>query len=258
MQVRGQTFLKISTAGVDINGGAATIDGVAFGNTHARIADPMETGQTQLVIDTRTETGTANAADSSSLSFARGGSPKWHVGLNYAGGGVDSFDWYNGATRLQLMATGELIVAGDAPLNYGGVLNLQDTHAGGHNWRIGEFNGVGILAFRDTTTGNFPLQLGSAGGVGCLGPYAARKPTRRHHEPDRAQRGLRASRSRSDEDRRRCNPGRANRDGRDRMTPDEVIALLQVIARQQVQISRLEAALQQAQQPPEPPVTPVP
>ena len=42
------------------------------------------------------------------------------------------------------------------------------------------------------------------------------------------------------------------------MTPDEVIALLQVIARQQVQISRLEAALQQAQQPPEPPVTPVP
>jgi hypothetical protein len=34
------------------------------------------------------------------------------------------------------------------------------------------------------------------------------------------------------------------------MTPDEVIALLQVIARQQVQISRLEAALTQAQNPP--------
>lgn len=36
------------------------------------------------------------------------------------------------------------------------------------------------------------------------------------------------------------------------MTPDEVIGLLQVIARQQVQISRLEAALAQAQQPPKP------
>jgi len=33
------------------------------------------------------------------------------------------------------------------------------------------------------------------------------------------------------------------------MTPDEVIALLQVIARQQVQIGRLEAALTQAQKP---------
>ena len=42
------------------------------------------------------------------------------------------------------------------------------------------------------------------------------------------------------------------------MTPDEVIALLQVIARQQVQISRLEVALTEAQQPPEPPANPVP
>jgi hypothetical protein len=41
------------------------------------------------------------------------------------------------------------------------------------------------------------------------------------------------------------------------MTPDEVIALLQVIARQQVQISRLEAALAQAQQPPAPEQPPV-
>jgi len=41
------------------------------------------------------------------------------------------------------------------------------------------------------------------------------------------------------------------------VTPDEVIALLQVIARQQVQISRLETALTQAQQPPEPPANPV-
>ena len=32
------------------------------------------------------------------------------------------------------------------------------------------------------------------------------------------------------------------------MTPEEVVALLQVIARQQVQISRLEVALTQAQQ----------
>jgi|GEM_PF-4194375 hypothetical protein len=32
------------------------------------------------------------------------------------------------------------------------------------------------------------------------------------------------------------------------MTPDEVIALLQVVARQQIQIGRLEAALDQAQQ----------
>jgi hypothetical protein len=39
------------------------------------------------------------------------------------------------------------------------------------------------------------------------------------------------------------------------MTPDEVVALLQVIARQQVQISRLEAALSQAQKPPETPPT---
>lgn len=33
------------------------------------------------------------------------------------------------------------------------------------------------------------------------------------------------------------------------MTPDEVLALLQVIARQQVQIRQLEAALSQAQTP---------
>jgi hypothetical protein len=32
------------------------------------------------------------------------------------------------------------------------------------------------------------------------------------------------------------------------VTPDEVLALLQVVARQQVQISRLETALAQAQQ----------
>lgn len=39
------------------------------------------------------------------------------------------------------------------------------------------------------------------------------------------------------------------------MTPDEVLALLQVIARQQQQISALEAALRQAQQPPTEPDT---
>lgn len=39
------------------------------------------------------------------------------------------------------------------------------------------------------------------------------------------------------------------------MSPEEVLALLQVIARQQVQIGQLEAALAQAQQPPSPPVT---
>jgi hypothetical protein len=33
------------------------------------------------------------------------------------------------------------------------------------------------------------------------------------------------------------------------VTPDEVVALLQLLARQQVQISRMEAALAQAQQP---------
>lgn len=36
------------------------------------------------------------------------------------------------------------------------------------------------------------------------------------------------------------------------MTPEEIVGLLQVIARQQVQISRLEAALTTAQKPPEP------
>lgn len=36
------------------------------------------------------------------------------------------------------------------------------------------------------------------------------------------------------------------------MNPEEILALLQTIARQQVQINRLEAALTQAQTPPPP------
>lgn len=171
--IHGQNAMTIyADASVDLNGGSKVIDGKTFGATRTRIADPMETGATALTIDTRTSSGTNNAADSSAIFLARGGVSKWAFGLNYAGSNVDSLDWYNrtnSASRMRLLETGELLVSGNAPLNYGGVLQLVNTGASGHAWRIGEFNGAGILAFRDTTTGNFPLQLGSAGGAGFWG-----------------------------------------------------------------------------------------
>lgn len=171
--VHGQNAVVIyADASVDLNGGTKTIDGKTFGSTRARVADPMDTGATQLIIDTRTLTGTNNATDSAVISYGRGGASKWSAGLNYAGSNSDSFDFYdrvNGAARLQILQSGELLVSGDAPSNYGGVLRLVNTGASGHSWRIGEFGGAGTLAFRDTTSGNYPLQLGAAGGAGFWG-----------------------------------------------------------------------------------------
>jgi hypothetical protein len=160
-------------ASVDLQGGSFSADGKSWGATRTRVADPGNTGDSRLIIDTRTETPANNAADSSSLEYRRGGVAMWNVGLNYSGLNTDSLDFYsrtNSSPRVQVLQTGEVVVRGDAPSDYGGVLQLVNT--AGHNWRIGEFDGAGTLCFRDVSTGNYPLRLGAAGGAGFWGHAA--------------------------------------------------------------------------------------
>jgi hypothetical protein len=162
--------LFYSDASVDLNGSSYVAFGKTWGATRTRIADQNNTGDSRLVIATRTTTPTNNVADSCSIELTRGGTAKWNVGLNFSGQNVDSLDFYNrtnSSPRMQLMETGELILRGNAPSNYGGVIQLVSTV--GHNWRIGEFGSAGQLLFRDVSTGNYPLTLGSAGGVGFWG-----------------------------------------------------------------------------------------
>jgi hypothetical protein len=78
---------------VDLNGAAYKAGGVAFGATRTRIADWTNTGDSRLVLDTRTGTPSDDVADSSSLEFRRGGKVKWETGLNVSGANRDTMDF---------------------------------------------------------------------------------------------------------------------------------------------------------------------
>ena len=107
--VAGQNALVLyADASVDLQGGTYTQDGKSWGATKTRVADPHNTGDSRLIIDTRTGTPADNVADTSSVDFRRGGSSKWHAGLNFAGSNTDSFDFYSqqGAGTVLALAGG--------------------------------------------------------------------------------------------------------------------------------------------------------
>jgi hypothetical protein len=94
--IAGQTSLVVyADASVDLQGGSYVAFGKTWGTNRTRVADPGNSGDSRLVLDTRTKTPADNAADSSSMEFRRGGTVKWHVGLNYAGANADNFDFYS-------------------------------------------------------------------------------------------------------------------------------------------------------------------
>lgn len=82
-----------SDASIDLNGAEYSRQGKTWGTLRTRIADRQNSGDSRLIIDTRTGTPADNVADSSSIELRRGGADKWNVGLNFTGGGVDALDF---------------------------------------------------------------------------------------------------------------------------------------------------------------------
>jgi hypothetical protein len=121
--IAGQPAITMySDASVDLEGGSFVADGKTWGVNRTRVADHHDSGDSRLVIDTRTKTPADNAADSASIQFMRGGTAKWHVGLNYAGRNQDDFDFVNAlagvvpALSLGSGATPRVGFLGKAPI----------------------------------------------------------------------------------------------------------------------------------------------
>jgi hypothetical protein len=113
--ITGQSGLVLyNDASVDLQGGTYSLYGKTWGATRTRVADPGNTGDSRLIIDTRTQTPADNVADSCSIDWLRGGVPKWHEGLNYAGGNTDAFQFYS-----QMGAGTVLELAGGATAKIG-------------------------------------------------------------------------------------------------------------------------------------------
>lgn len=89
-----------SDASVDLPGSTFSQDGETWCINRTRIADPTNTGQSRLILDTRTGTPTSVTADNTIIELRRGGDQKWYFGLNAAGDNTDSFDFLNTTGRV--------------------------------------------------------------------------------------------------------------------------------------------------------------
>jgi hypothetical protein len=105
-EIPGQnSFESVSDASIFLNGAAFTAYGKSWGANRTTIADWPDTGDSRLIIDTRTGTPSSVATDDSAVEYRRGGTRKWLVGLNPSGDNSDSYDWVNAASGAVLRFT---------------------------------------------------------------------------------------------------------------------------------------------------------
>lgn len=128
-----------------LNGASFSVSGSNFGANRTTIADWANTGDSRLVIDTRTTTPASNVADDSMITFRRGGASKWNIGLNVRGDNADFFD-----IQAAVTGSGKVQISGDS-IGHNQHLRILDTGASGHAWEIGEPVVAGSLSFKDMT-----------------------------------------------------------------------------------------------------------
>lgn len=90
-------------ASVDLLGGTFTKDGKTWGSLRTRIADPGNSGDSRLIIDTRTGTPTSVATDTALINFRRGGTETWQIGTNVDGYNHDNFVFFSRGSVTNLL-----------------------------------------------------------------------------------------------------------------------------------------------------------
>lgn len=93
--ISGRAGIRVyGDASVDIHASTYSASGKTWGATFARFVDLGDSGSTRVILDTRTTTPSSNTADSSYMTYRRGGSTKWSAGLNVSSLNADTFDIY--------------------------------------------------------------------------------------------------------------------------------------------------------------------